>query len=154
MASVVNETSQATSLPRKVIIHVVSWLLLAIATAAIAGLNTWMTYGPFLARGVATQGQVIAKEPDNHQFIRFSYKVGEQTYTGLWGAGCGNHYFNSLRINDPVLVTYDRATPQSALLGNPRCWARNDLPFIIGVSIVVPLVIIFALIAKGILPRL
>lgn len=154
MTKVVDQSLKATGLPRKIVIHLVSWLLLTVTTAAITSMNTWMTYRPFLARGVETQGRVIAKEPDNHEFIRFSYKVGLQAYTGLWGAGCGNPDFDSLKTNDSVLVTYDGTAPQSALLGNPRCWVRQDLPFILGVSIVVPLLIIVALTAKGVLPRL
>ena len=128
--------------------------MLTSIVAVIAGLNTWVTYRPFLAAGVETQGRVIAKEPKNHQFIRYSYAVGQQTYTGLWSAGCGNPGFDALKPNDVVGVTYDSRDQRSSILGNARCWVRGNLPFIIVVSLVVPVFIMVGLIAKGVLPRL
>jgi hypothetical protein len=63
----------------------------------------WREYYELSIRGVKTEGIVIAKEPENHKFIRYSYKAGEQTFNSIGSAGRGNPSFEDLEIGDPLV---------------------------------------------------
>ena len=69
--------------------------------------------------GVETQGTVTAKERENHQNIRFEYKVGNQLFKSVGHAEDIGKIFETVRINEKVSVFYDPSAPEKATLGNP-----------------------------------
>ena len=69
---------------------------------------------------IVTQGRVIAKEPDNHRIIRYSYTVNGQTYTGIGHGGGGNPKFDDLEIGHSVQVVYDSKNPSESFMGFPE----------------------------------
>ena len=92
---------------RSVLITFIIWLALTVIFALLK-------YRRLAKWGVAIEGQVIAKEPGNHQFIRYSDSVGQQTYSGLGNAGRGNPAFEQLNIGDSVKVFYDPDDPKDS----------------------------------------
>jgi hypothetical protein len=82
---------------RKYLIVFLTWFSLACISAIIALvlINPFADYQ--LERyGIPVQGWVIAKEPHNHQVIRYSYIVGGQTYNGVGHGGNGNSVLRTL----------------------------------------------------------
>jgi len=49
----------------------------------------WLKWHGLAEHGIEVEGRVVAKELQNHRFIRYSYVVGGNTYSGLGGAGRG-----------------------------------------------------------------
>jgi hypothetical protein len=115
------------------------WLLFAALAVAIGlSLTDWLGYRQ-LSKGVETRGIVTAKEPNNHEIIRYSYTVGEQTYKGLGHGGDGNPSFDDLKIGDKVSVFYDPAKPEHSAMGFPQDHLRVEAAGIIFLVIFLPL---------------
>jgi len=70
--------------------------------------------------GIVTQGRVIAKEPDNHRIIRYSYTVNGQTYTGIGHGGGGNPKFDDLEVGHSVRLVYNSKNPSESFMGFPE----------------------------------
>lgn len=106
-----------------------------------------------LARtGVATKGVVVAKEPENHSFIRYSYHVNQQEYAGVGNAGGINPPFENLNLGDTVTVYYDPKNPGSSLVGDPKEQYASIIRGIAFVTLIGPIFCFFGLFVKGWLP--
>jgi hypothetical protein len=130
---------------RTFIINLLVWFLLTIITAAFAvtGLD-WIKYYKLTKQGVAVQGWVVGKEPDNHRFIRYSYVVDQSTFSGFGNAGRGNPQFDELRIGDKVLVVYDPKIPEKSFLGNASEQLKSITRGVLFLSISFPSLLIIA----------
>jgi Protein of unknown function (DUF3592) len=103
------------------IVIIFIWILLA-CLFGFLGIKTlnWSEYCHLAASAVKTTGRVIAKEPENHHFIVYSFDVGARSYSGKGNGGGENPEFEELQIGDPISVYYDPQNPNDSFLGNPR----------------------------------
>jgi hypothetical protein len=126
------------------------WLAFALAGAVIGVIATdALKYYRLKTRGIEVHGQVIGKEPRNHQFLRYSYAAGAQTYSNLGSAGRGNPSFAALNIGDPVIVYYDPENPSNSCLGYPGHHLQESMGGIIFLVLFLPLFGIVGLYTKG-----
>jgi Protein of unknown function (DUF3592) len=138
---------------RAVVVTLIIWLVVTavFATIGVVALD-WPKWYGVAARGVRTKGTVTGKEPDNHQFIRYSYEVGGQVYSDFGSAENGNPTFEQLNIGDQVNVFYDSDNPSKSVLGNPQAQATSMTIMVVFVAIAFPLIVMFSLYQKGWLP--
>lgn len=135
------------------IIYLVVWLGLCAAFAVGIGSINLPTLRTLAKYGVPTEGKVEAKEPDNHQVVRYSYVVGQRSYNGSGRAGYGNPEFISLSVGDKVTVFYDPSDPQLSIMGNPQEQLSNELVSVGAVTLLFPPIIMLGLYMRGVLPR-
>jgi hypothetical protein len=129
------------------------WIgLVAIFLAVAAYALEVPKYHRLASGGVQTKGLVVAKEPDNHSFIRYSYQVDQQRYTGLGTAGGINPSFEDLNPGDTVTIYYDPRNPGSSLLGNPKGQYESIVRGIAFVTLFGPIFCLLGLFVKGWLP--
>jgi hypothetical protein len=137
------------------IIFALLWLIFAAIGAAIGNLLL-DTSGleDFTAKGVSIYGKVTAKEPENHQTVRYVYEVNGKQYEGAGGAERGNPPFDEIQIGQKVVVFYKPENPEKAILGYPQLYVDTNyngaLFFSIAFSafIMVPVVLIYVLYRK------
>jgi hypothetical protein len=126
------------------------WFAFALVGFVIGMIATdWREYYELSERGIKAEGRVVAKEPENHKFIRYSYEAGEQTYSGIGSAGRGNHSFEDLNIGDPLVVFYDSDAPSISCLGYPSSHLRDSTAGIMFLVLLLPLFGIYGLYRKG-----
>jgi hypothetical protein len=139
---------------RRLTVLIVIWLV----SACIFAIGAAMIIKPttdyrLSADGIPTQGVVTATEPQNHEIIRYSYKVGGQAYSGVGHGGNGNPDFVSIRAGQQVLVYYDANNPQVSTLGYPKNQLQVNLTGIIFAALVGPTIIVISLIRRGFLSK-
>jgi len=97
-------------------------LLLAVIIAALVG--AFLSYLPKYYRlnhfGVQTQGTVISKEKENHQFIGVEYEVDNNKFKVKGNAEDFGKVFFTVNLNEKVPVTYNPYAPEESCLGNPE----------------------------------
>jgi hypothetical protein len=94
----------------------------------------WHRFERLSKVGIQTRGHVIAKEPLNHNGIRYEYRVGDTSYTGISTAGHGGlRPFESVRVGDQIVVTYLPESPGVSTAGDPKehYASRSGLLFVI-----------------------
>ena len=70
--------------------------------------------------GKQTAGHVTAKEPDNHQNLRYEYKVDSRIYSGRCSSGFGGlRPFLEIMIGDEIPVSFWTEHPDISVLGDP-----------------------------------
>jgi hypothetical protein len=132
---------------------VLIWVALTIFFAAIGVVALdWRQCHALAQRGVEVEGKVIAKEPENHRLIRYSYVAGAETYFALGTGGDGNPEFEQLNTGDRVKVFYDPGNPKESILGNPQRQASSKTTGVLFLAIIAPLFSIVGLYRKGWLP--
>jgi Protein of unknown function (DUF3592) len=107
------------------------------------------TYANLKTSGIPAKGTVISKEPENHQVVRYSYQVAQQTYGGIGHGGNGNPSFDSLSVGDSLLIFYDPASPSVSCLGYPDHHFWSQVAGIVFLLVGLPLVGMFSLHHKG-----
>ena len=123
----------------KILICFVVWLAFAGLGLAIGlTLTDWLKYRS-LSSGVRTYGRVIAKEPENHQLVRYSFGVGQESFEGVGHGGRGNPPFQQLNVGDQVVVFYDAANPNLSVMGNPSSHQKVELGGIVFLVLFLPL---------------
>ena len=138
---------------KSVLITIFIWLALTIGFAALGVFALdWQNWHRVASHGVDLKGEVIGKEPENHRFIRYSYLVGQRTYTGLGSAGGRNPEFDRLNVGDVVTVTYDSSNPEESILSDPKSQASSVTRGALFLAVVGPLFSMVGLYAKGWLP--
>lgn len=139
-------------LARNISISVVVWLSLTCGVAFVtAHTNLWRYY-ILSERGVAVSGTIIDKQPQNHRFVRYSYSVAGRSFERFGRVGDGNSDFDSLKVGDEINVFVDPKDPETAVVGSPKSWFRNELLTVGIATVVFPLLITIVLLAKGVLP--
>lgn len=130
------------------------WLLLSTVALALAfaiGLaivTNWTEYFQLTKEGVATQGRVVSKEPNNHQLVHYTYQVGARSFRDTGHAGYGNPEFKQLRIGDGVSVSYLTAKPEVSCLGDPAGLLKNETTFVGAAALVFPPLIVWRVSTK------
>jgi hypothetical protein len=82
---------------------------------------TWRELKLLAQTGHKTLGRVTAKEPQNHQLIRYEYHVDGQRYAGECNAGFGGlPPFDQIRVGDSIAVTYSLERPSISIGGDPK----------------------------------
>jgi hypothetical protein len=129
------------------------WLAFALAIAAflVIGLD-WRKWHGLSARAVETKGRVTAKEPENHNFIRYSYQVGQQNYEGLGSVGGANPTFEHLNIGDLITVFYDSDDPETSIAGDAHAQSSSIVMAVVFGVIVGPPIGMMGSYRKGWLP--
>ena len=82
--------------------------------------HDWRNHRRLARSGVQLVGTVTAKEPMNHQSVRFDYAVGSTHYAG---GPCGitqTSEFERIRIGDPIQITYLREQPMISVCGDAK----------------------------------
>lgn len=126
-------------LTTKIVICLTVWLVFAALALAIGlKITDWLKYRK-LSNGVGVYGKVIAKEPENHRTVRYSYVVGPQTFVGAGHGGRGNPSFIELKIGDPVRVYYDTEEPSISCMGYPWVHQQVEMGGIIFLVVLLPL---------------
>ena len=128
----------------KNMLYTAIWLLSSAGFAAfgITYLNVPKFYR--LAKdGMSIEGWVVAKEPLNHQTVRYSYVIGTQTNHGAGNAGNGNPPFDQLNIGDPVRVSFNPNSPSESYLGDPTSELSSLTRGVILIALF-PTVVVFA----------
>jgi hypothetical protein len=129
------------------------WFVITVVFAATGVVVLdWQKWYGVAKRAVRTKGTVTGKEPDNHQFIRYSYEVDGQVYSDFGSAEYGNPTFEQLNIGDQVNVFYDSDNPSKSILGEPEEQATSMMILALFVAIAFPLVAMISLYRKGWLP--
>ena len=135
---------------QRILLYLAIWFAFALVGFVIGMITTdWWEYYELTTRGVKTEGIVIAKEPENHNFIRYSYKAEEQTYSSIGSDGRGNPSFEALKIGDPLVVFYDSDSPSISCLGYPSSHLRDSTGGIIFVVLFLPLFGFYGLYRNG-----
>ena len=78
-------------------------------------------------RGLTTTGRVVAMETQNHDGIRYAYRVAGTEYIKSWGPWSGAN----TRSGDPVQVTYLPEDPGRSVPGKPNVEGWWVLPFVV-----------------------
>jgi hypothetical protein len=112
----------------------------------------WQKWHGLARYGVAIDGYVDNKEPENHNFIRYSYEVNGNHYSGLGSADGENPDFDELHSGDRVKVIYNSQRPKESILGSAQSQANSIMRGIVFLSVVGPIFLMIALYAKGWLP--
>jgi hypothetical protein len=102
----------------------------------------WRTSERLAHDGISTIGVVTAKEPRNHQTVRYRYSLGGTSYTGATRVGRGGLApFEKINVGDQITVTYWPEHPVISTGGDGRDLyaSQSTLLFII-----LPLVFVFA----------
>jgi hypothetical protein len=99
-----------------------------------------------------TIGRVTAKEPENHNFVKYSFEVNGHTYSGLGTAGGENPGFHALEIGSSVVVHFDPVNPDISFLGDPIRQAKSATNGVIFVALVGSILSMIGLYHKGWLP--
>ena len=129
------------------------WLALAVgaATFVIIALD-WPKWHGLAQRSVETNGIVTAKEPSNHRAIRYSYRVGEQTYTSIGHSGGANPEFDKIKEGDSIKVFYDAENPEVSSADSPDRQSSSIVMAVLFAIIVAPIMGFIGLYRKGWLP--
>lgn len=106
------------------------WLACVAALALIFG-GDWRKFSRLVEHGVSTKGAVVKKEPANHQFVTYSFVVGNRLFSGIDNAGRGGPTFDQLAVGDSVNVVYDSGRPDLSSLGDARSRLRSATVFMI-----------------------
>lgn len=131
---------------KRYLIAVGIWLALTLTSALIGFLIINPTADYRLAeRGVRTEGQVIAKEQENHEIVRYTYVVAGKSYTGAGHGGGANPSFANIQVGQALVLVYDPSHPQSSTLGYPAHHLKVNLAGVVFVAIVLPLAVIISL---------
>jgi hypothetical protein len=79
--------------------------------------------------GVKTQGIVTDKIKENHQRVKYSFRVDGVTY--VWGGFAGdiNKKFDQVSIGEVVPIVYEPNNPQNSAMGDPISSFYNELAF-------------------------
>lgn len=139
---------------RQKLIKLISiWLGIAIglATFLIVTLD-WPKWHGLAQRAIKTEGIVTAKEPYNHEIIRYSFKIGSQTYSGLGPAGGANAEFNELKVGDKIKVFYDSNNPDVSRPDSATDQSSSIIMVVLFAIIVGPIMGFSGLYKKGWLP--
>lgn len=112
---------------RTIAFLVLLWLLLSAA-------GYWISNSIFetselqelTTNGQSVYGQVLAKYPENHASISYSYVVDGVQYHGSGSAGFGNPPFDEIKPGQDVVVIYDPADPSISYLGSPEAKLINQ----------------------------
>lgn len=79
----------------------------------------WNKFRKLTFEGAHTNGQVIAKEPANHQSIRYDFAVGANHFSGVGNANRGGlQGFDQIGIGDTISVTYLPKQPEISVPGD------------------------------------
>jgi hypothetical protein len=133
--------------------YIRNWLAFTLGFLAIAAFELDAPrYYALASRGVETTAVVIAKEPENHSFIRYSYHVNGQEHVGAGSAGGINPRFEDLKPGDAVRVYYDPRDPVSSLLGDPKLQYASIMRGVLFITLLGPVFCLLGLYAKGWLP--
>jgi len=95
----------------------------------------WFEYQHLAQNAVKTVGRVTAKEPDNHNFIKYSFEVDHRSFSGKGNAGGENPSFDELRVGDPLAVYYDPGNPEHSFLGSPKSQAQSVTAGVIFITV-------------------
>ena len=126
-------------------------LVSVFALLGVTVLN-WSESQHLAQSAVKTVGKVTAKEPDNHNFIRYAFEADHIWFHGVGHAGGENPPFDELEVGAPVIVYYDSENPDSSFLGNPKDQAASMTAGLIFITLVGPLLSMFGLCRKRWLP--
>jgi len=138
---------------RNVFLTLLIWVLLTFVCGVIGVIALdWQKWNGLAKYGVATNANVTGKEPENHNFIRYSYVVNGSHYSGLGSAGGENPDFDQLQVGDPVKVIYNARQPKVSILGSAQSQASSVTRGVIFLSVLGPLFSMLAMYAKGWLP--
>lgn len=97
--------------------------------AAFTGAAIWIIVlgvaGPTFHRmyrlekhGVQAEARVVLKQPREHWTVVFTFRHGDTQYTGSGSATRGGlPPMESIRIGDPVIITYDPRDPRNSSTG-------------------------------------
>ena len=131
-------------------------LVYGILTCAFALLSVtfldWREYQHLAKTGIRTIGRVTSKEPENHNFVRYSFIVGPETFFGYGNAGGENKEFEQLSVGSPITIYYDPENPSFSFLGSPIRQAESATRGVIFMTVAGSLLSMVGLCAKGWLP--
>ncbi|MFL6230830.1 MAG: DUF3592 domain-containing protein [Pyrinomonadaceae bacterium] len=138
---------------RDAIIVATIWLALSVGFA-LFGVTVldWRSYHHLAQHGIRTYGQVTAKDPANHQSVRYSYVVGGTSYTGIGQAGEGNPEFDQLREGESVIVVYDPDKPELSNMGDANSYVGGLNAGILFLATVAPTIAVINMYRKDWLP--
>ncbi|HMO79953.1 MAG TPA: DUF3592 domain-containing protein [Pyrinomonadaceae bacterium] len=89
--------------------------------------------------GSAVHGKVIKLEPENHQLVHYSYRVGEAEFQGTGTAGGYNPGFAELNVGDQVIVVYIENSPEKSMLGYPSYDRSVNEQAVVATAVVFPI---------------
>ena len=115
--------------------RILIWFGLVLLIACLLGLRNLPTYYRLATEGIAIEATVEAKEPENHQFVQYSYQTGTETFHQKGTTGSGNPSFEEITIGEKVLVFYLPKEPVISCLGNPKERFKSELMIVILASL-------------------
>lgn len=138
---------------RNVVLTILIWAITTVVFVVIGVVAfDWQKWNGLARYGVAISARVVNKEPENHNFIRYSYVVNGRHFSGLGSAGGENLDFDQLHVGDPVKVVYDSRQPEESKLGSAQSQARSATRGVIFLGVLGPVFSMIAMYAKGWLP--
>ncbi|MFT3898099.1 MAG: DUF3592 domain-containing protein [Thermomonas sp.] len=127
---------------RHLVGYVAAWLGLALIFGLLLSSLNLFRYHQLVENGVATTGRVLSLEELNHQTVHYTYRVGDQSYSGLGTLGEGNPKFEAIDVGDPVLIYYSTEKPSLSVLGRPDSRFKNELEAILLAALTIPAVLV------------
>jgi hypothetical protein len=93
----------------------------------------WRNHRRLARSGVELVGTVTAKEPRNHQSVRYDYLVAFTRYPGKLCAITAPSEFDRIQIGDPIRITYLPEEPTISVCGDAKAAysATSGILFII-----------------------
>lgn len=147
----------ATSLAQVIAIHLLVWVALTGAVAAFAFFSIFnhdmLPLRQFAAKGVQTQGRVVAKGGKAATLVHYTFSVNGKTYKNAGQSGLGMPALEELKVNDKVPVFYIPSNPQNSMLGNPKSALESERVFIIIMPFFFSAFLMIQLMWCGSLPR-
>jgi hypothetical protein len=129
---------------RRLLPWILVWLLVVLIVAAM--IVRQEAAASFTNRARAAQGEVIAREPNNHATVRARYEVAGISYeVNDSFIGPPNPDFDAVRVGDRVTVFYDPESPSRAVLAQPQTRTVNENSFALLASLALATLFVGAL---------
>ena len=99
---------------------------MAVAIAVGIGSLNWASYRRLAARGVSAQAKVVELLPNNHNTVRYEYRVAGRTFQGRMQSWQPNPPREQLRIGQQLVIYYNPDQPGESVLGDPTPILKNE----------------------------
>ena len=117
-------------------------LVIMLSLAATSG---WRKFDVLSSQGLKAVGTITAKEPQNHQSLRYEYVVNGQTHQGLESLGSKSvgSAFSAINVGDKVQVIYLPTQADTSCLCDPAKLLVSETVFILLPAILAPAFLFF-----------
>ena len=125
--------------------YTITWLVLAVVVAIGIGSLNLPTFYRLAERGVSEKATVVELFPQNHNTVRYEYKVAGQVLQRRMGSSQPNPPSGQLAIGQSVVIYYDPQHPEVSVLGDPKLMMRSEMVPVVLAAIIFPTFLVVVL---------